>query len=535
MPARLAIAQINPTVGDLVGNCGLITEWAAKAHKLGGQVILFPQGALTGHPLESLAHNPAFQRAANQQLTKLTQTLQQQGMGGAHIVVGALGTTNQGQPTNTAAVLHQGKVQYLHASFRFQGESVPAADHQAAIFQSHGSSFGLAIGDELSPPPGAASQLANQSLDALLVLGGSPFAPNEMQRLHQAAAAQASQLQAPVAFGNLIGGQDDLVFPGGSFVMAPNNSLVSQAGQFHQELIFWHAGDLSAKPTLPMPETEAIYHAITLGLADYAKKNGFSKAIVGLSGGIDSALVAALAADALGPKNVLAVAMPSQHSSPNSLDDAADQAKRLGLGFRSVPIQDMVDQFQARLDLTGVAAENIQARVRGMVLMAISNLEGHLVLATGNKSELAVGYSTIYGDAVGGYAPIKDVLKTQVWELARWRNAFANERGEPEPIPEAVIVKPPSAELRPNQLDSDTLPDYEVLDPVLAQRLDQGASRSALLAAGHDPKVVDLALRSIDQAEWKRRQYPLGPRVSFGPLEGDRRRPITNRWQELQP
>jgi NAD+ synthase (glutamine-hydrolysing) len=275
-----------------------------------------------------------------------------------------------------------------------------------------------------------------------------------------------------------------------------------------------------------------VWNALVLGLRDYVTKNGFRSVVLGMSGGIDSAVVAALAADAIGGEHVHGVSMPSAYSSEHSRTDASDLAERIGAHFREVPIRAIVDAFMAPLQLTGLAAENIQARIRGTTLMSLSNAEGHLVLATGNKSELAVGYSTIYGDAVGGFAPIKDVPKTLVWQLAKWRNAQAEARGETLPIPPNSISKPPSAELSPGQLDSDSLPDYAVLDAILAQYVDGDRAPQEIVAAGFDAEMVQRVARMVDAAEWKRRQYPPGTKISFKAFGRDRRLPITNRWRE---
>jgi NAD+ synthase (glutamine-hydrolysing) len=275
-----------------------------------------------------------------------------------------------------------------------------------------------------------------------------------------------------------------------------------------------------------------VWQALVLGLRDYVAKNGFPSVVIALSGGIDSSVVAAIACDAVGPRNVVGVSMPSGYSSQHSRDDAADLAKRTGLDYRVEPIQPMVDVFLTNLSLSGLAVENLQARVRGVVLMALSNQEGHLVLTTGNKSELAVGYSTLYGDSVGGFNPLKDVRKTLVYRLARWRDTEALRRGEEPPIPENSIVKPPSAELRPGQLDSDSLPDYEVLDAILAGYVDGDLGREELIAAGHEPAVVDRILRMVDLAEYKRRQSAPGTKISIKAFGRDRRLPITNRFRE---
>jgi len=535
MSARVAIAQINPTVGDLGGNRRLISQAVSQASQLGGQVVLFPQGALTGYPTGHLADRSTFQRAAAQQLAELAQHLDLQGTGGAHVVVGSLGTTSAGQPVSTAAVLHQGKVIHQHSAPPWLDHAAATCDplsppsQAATTFQAHGARFGLAFGDDLAqacPVPG------EPKLDALLVLGGERFEEGGFRHRTALATTWAAKVSAPVVLANLVGGQDNLVFDGGSLVVGRDGALLCQASQFQPDLVLWDLADHSPKLALTSSDEEAIYRAITLGLVDYTRKNGFTKVILGLSGGIDSALVAVIAADALGAENVTGVAMPSAISSAHSLSDAVDLAGRVGLDLRPVPIKDLVEPFNRQLGLAGVAAENIQARVRGMVLMALSNMEGHLVLATGNKSELATGYSTIYGDAVGGFAPIKDLVKSQVWQLARWRNAEATRRGEIKPIPESSITKPPSAELRPDQRDSDSLPEYHRLDPVLRRLVQDGLSRPELLAEGLDPDAVELALRLTDRAEWKRRQYPPGPQVSGWSLDCDRRVPMTNRWQE---
>jgi NAD+ synthase (glutamine-hydrolysing) len=363
----------------------------------------------------------------------------------------------------------------------------------------------------------------------------------------------------------MVGGQDELVFDGDSMIVSSSGELLARTGQFTEELLV-HDLDLPlANDDAPAPEhgdgmrishttidaalspreeTKAggiadriedeaeIWSALVLGLRDYVDKNRFPSVIFGLSGGIDSAVVAAIAVDALGPERVVGVSLPSGFSSGHSKDDAADLAKRTGLDYRTEPIQAMVDAFLANMSLSGLAVENLQARVRGVILMALSNQEGHLVLTTGNKSELAVGYSTLYGDSVGGYAPLKDVPKTSVWELSRWRNADAEARGETPPIPESSITKPPSAELRPGQLDTDSLPDYALLDDVLDDYVEQDRGSSELLAAGFARDLVEQVLRLTDVAEYKRRQYPPGPKISYKAFGRDRRLPITNRWRE---
>ena len=357
----------------------------------------------------------------------------------------------------------------------------------------------------------------------------------------------------------MVGGQDELVFDGDSLVVATDGTVLTRAGQFTEELVVVDldlpaaeqsrsvdavvsSGSAGVEPIVGpviaprfadrLSDDAEVYAAITLALRDYVRKNGFRSVTIALSGGIDSALVAALACDAVGAENVHCVSLPSAYSSQHSRDDAADLARRTGCGFRTVEIAPMVDAFLGQLGLTGLAEENLQARVRGTTMMGISNAEGHLVLATGNKSELAVGYSTIYGDAVGGFAPIKDVSKTLVWRLSRWRNAEAERLGQPAPIPVSSIEKPPSAELRPGQLDTDSLPDYAVLDAVLDDYVEQDRGADHLVGTGFDRELVERILQLTDAAEYKRRQYPPGPKISFKAFGRDRRLPITNRWRE---
>jgi len=390
--------------------------------------------------------------------------------------------------------------------------------------------------------------------------------------LHRAAEAGAA-----LAYVNMVGGQDELVFDGDSIVVDCAGAVIARGPQFEQALVVVDlelpAADLtagdgdtpvdagdgttmtirrvtlsvdagSAAPSTVGPAADIralwprlgdlaeVYGALVLGVRDYVVKNGFSSVIVALSGGIDSALTATIATDAIGADRVHVVLMPSKYSSSHSVGDAEDLVKRQGVQARTVPIAPMVSAFDDELHLAGLAEENLQARVRGITLMALSNAEGHLVLTTGNKSELATGYSTLYGDSAGGFAPIKDVPKTLVWELAKWRNRQAEQAGADQPIPENSITKPPSAELRPGQLDSDSLPDYSVLDAILDDYVEKDLGAAELLEAGHDPELVQRVIGLVDRAEYKRRQYPPGPKISAKNFGRDRRLPITNRWRE---
>ena len=380
------------------------------------------------------------------------------------------------------------------------------------------------------------SVMDDAGVDVLLVLNGSPYEEGKGHVRSELAARRAREVGAPVVYVNMVGGQDDLVFDGGSFVVGEDGTPLAGAPQFVENLLVWDLPD-EGEPAVPgvlaapMDPDAEVYSALVLGLSGYVTKNGFRSVVLGLSGGIDSALVAAIAADAVGGENVVGVSMPSSYSSDHSRDDAADAARRLGADYRVQPIAAMVAGFDD-LHLDGVAAENLQARMRGVTLMALSNAEGPLVLATGNKTELAVGYSTIYGDAVGGFAPIKDVDKSRVWALSRWRNQVALDAGLVPPIPESSITKPPSAELRPGQLDTDSLPPYHLLDEVLDAYVEHAEGREELLARGFDPEVVDKVLALVDRAEWKRRQYPVGTKVTALAFGRDRRLPITSRWRE---
>jgi NAD+ synthase (glutamine-hydrolysing) len=387
----------------------------------------------------------------------------------------------------------------------------------------------------------------------LVVPNGSPFERNKDDVRLALVQKRAKEIAAPVAYVNMTGGQDDLVFDGDSIVVSKDGSVLARTPQFDDQLIVVdiECATGSSRPDVVISEeptsltdsaapavatrlsNEAeMWQALVMGLRDYVGKNGFRSVVLGLSGGIDSALVAAIAIDALGAKRVNGVAMPSKYSSGHSVEDAQALADATGIHFRITPIAPMVDAFMDNLVLKGLAEENLQARVRGTTLMGISNQEGHLVLATGNKSELAVGYSTLYGDAVGGFAPIKDIYKTDVWTLARYRNALALERGEVPPIPESSITKEPSAELRPDQKDSDSLPDYPLLDQVLRAYVDEDHGYEVLLAQGFDAELVRRVISLVDKAEYKRRQYPPGTKVSARAFGKDRRLPMTSRWNE---
>ncbi|WP_062464044.1 NAD+ synthase [Demequina soli] len=541
---RIALAQINTCVGDIAGNAALILDRCRAAHALGAHVVVFPEMTTTGYPIEDLALRSSFQRAAAAAVDEIAAGLAAEGLGALTVVLGTLGVSRTGRPFNQAVVISGGEVvarynkHHLPNYGVFDERRIFAAGEDPCVVSVASSPVGIAICEDIWQDGGTVAQLADKGLRVLLVLNGSPFEEGKGHTRVELAARRAREVGAPVAYVNLWGGQDDLVFDGHSFIVSAAGEVVASAPGFTDAMIVWDVpatGD-DAPPSGIAPresDDEQAYWACVTGLRDYVLKNRFRSVILGLSGGIDSALTAAIAADAIGGSNVVGVSMPSEFSSDHSKDDAADLATRIGADYRVEPIGRLVDAFQDQLALTGVAEENLQARLRGVILMGISNREGHLVIAPGNKSELATGYATIYdAGSIGGFAPLKDLDKTRVWQLARWRNAYAVSRGEVEPIPVSSIEKPPSAELRPGQVDQDSLPPYELLDEVLDAYVEHAEGRAELLARGFDPAVVDRVVGLVDRAEWKRRQYPPGPKVTALAFGRDRRLPITNRWVE---
>lgn len=539
---RFAGAQVNTTVGDLRGNVELILASCHEAAASGAQLVAFPEMAITGYPVEDLALRPSFQAAAISATEELAAQLGRDGLGHLAVVVGSLATSADGRPQNVAAVLRSGVVERTYAKHRlpnygvFDERRLFEPGVEPCVIEVDGVVVSIAICEDLWEPDSPPQLAAAAGADVLLVINASPF---EQGKHHQRLAlcqTRADQTAATVMYVAAVGGQDELVFDGGSMVVRPGGSIAVSSPRFVNHLLFCDLSDGGfAEQGAVAPDLDEhaeVYQALVVGLRDYVTKNGVGSVVLGLSGGIDSALVAAIACDALGSANVFGIAMPSKYSSSHSVEDAHDSAERTGLSIRQVPIAPVFDAYQELLHLTGLAEENLQARIRGTTLMAVSNAEGHLVLATGNKSELAVGYSTIYGDAVGGFAPIKDVPKTLVWALSRWRNEQAELTGETPPIPPRSIDKEPSAELRPDQLDSDSLPDYAELDAVVAHYVEGGVSASELVAAGFNPQVARRIIQLTDAAEYKRRQYPPGTKITRLAFGRDRRMPITNRWSE---
>lgn len=567
---RIALGQINPTVGDLEANAAAIAEVAGQAHEAGADLLILPEMALTGYPVEDLCLRPSFQRASRAAVADLADRIARDGHGELACLVGYLDHSDEqephvgrprGGPVNSAALVHDGRVlarydkHFLPNYGVFDEARYFVPGKAPLMFDLQGVRVCVAICEDLWRDGGPVIWARDAGASLIAVLNASPYERNKDDLRLRLCQDKARISAAAIAYTNMTGGQDELVFDGDSLVVDSSGTLLDRACQFGTEVLIVDVdlpaasdvaaiaiartkGDRGHRPAAPrhlparMDDHEEVYSALRMGLADYVDKNGFRSVLLGLSGGIDSAFVAALAVDALGADRVFGISMPSRYSSDHSIHDAHELAERTGLTIRDVPIGPMFDAFQASLSLSGLAEENLQARIRGMILMSVSNAEGHLVLATGNKSELSVGYSTIYGDAVGGFAPIKDVPKTLVWELARWRNEKARRDGETEPIPPRSISKEPSAELRPGQLDTDSLPDYAKLDALLEAYVGEDTGAKELTEAGFDAPLVERVLRMTDAAEYKRRQYPPGTKIGARAFGRDRRLPITNRWRE---
>jgi NAD+ synthase (glutamine-hydrolysing) len=602
---RIALAQVNATVGDLDGNAELIVAWTRRAAERGARVVVFPEMMLTGYPVEDLALRASFVEASSAMLHAVAARLGAEGLGGIAVVTGYLDRRTDltartglpaGAPQDAAALIHGGRVVITSAKhhlpnygvfdeFRYfvPGDTlpvfrVPTADGQSA-------EVAIAICEDLWQDGGPVSVCRRSGAGLLVVPNASPYERGKDDVRLDLVVRRAREAGSALAYANMVGGQDELVFDGDSILVSADGTLLARGPQFTEALIVADldlpaappsevpgdqpvdaedgtvitiervtlpdAGDMPAdrprdaerpqdaeRPFWPrLSDPAEVYAALVTGVRDYVRKNGFRSAILALSGGIDSALTATIAVDAIGADNVHVVLMPSRYSSEHSVSDAEDLVKRQGVHAVTIPIAAIVQAFAEELapagfPAAGLPAENLQARVRGVVLMGLSNAEGHLVLTTGNKSELATGYSTLYGDSAGGFGPIKDVPKTMVWELARWRNAEAARLGMTPPIPENSITKPPSAELAPGQFDTDSLPPYEVLDALLDDYVEKDMGSAELIAAGHDPALVERVIRLVDGSEYKRRQYPPGPKISQKNFGRDRRLPITNRWRE---
>jgi len=566
---------MNSTVGDLAGNTARILELLGEARARGADVVAFPELAITGYPPEDLVLKPSFVRENRERLDEIVEATR-----GITAIVGFVDV--EADIFNAAAVAHDGALAAVHHKMFlpnygvFDENRYFEAGRSCPVVDLNGTVLGVNICEDIWYPGGPTAAQAYADAEVIVNINASPYHAGKRHLRHQMLYTRAVDHLVVVAYVNMVGGQDELVFDGNSLVFDQNGNVLAEGSQFREELIFVDVdvesvfrqrlhdprrrkvlahsahGELrvvrtalaplarnGAKPPLEpsepalFDETGEVYEALVLGVRDYTNKNGFRSVLIGLSGGIDSSLTAAVAVDALGPDRVVGVSMPSRYSSEGSRTDAEDLAERLGIRLLSVPIE---EAFGASLSMlsdalagttSGVAEENLQARVRGNILMTLSNKFGHLVLTTGNKSEMATGYSTLYGDMAGGFAVIKDVPKMLVYELARYRNG----RDGLPVIPESVLTKAPSAELRPDQRDEDSLPPYRVLDAILELYVEQDRGYDEIVARGFDPETVKKIIGLVDRSEYKRRQAPPGIKVTTRAFGRDRRLPITNRYR----
>jgi NAD+ synthase (glutamine-hydrolysing) len=543
---RLAMAQTNPIVGDISGNLDQTLAAIDEALANGANLIVFGEMNLAGYPIEDLSARESFLSAIEGSLANLISALSGQKYSSLAVVVGhpskAAVANGWSIAHNSASVIIGGKLTGTYAKHHLPNYSVFdefrnfVPGNQLLSFDFEGLRFSTVICEDIWQQGGPVGQLSEAGTDVALILNGSPFEVSKTDTRLVLVQEIAKQHGCAAAYVNLVGGQDDLVFDGNSFFVTSTGEVIARAPQFEHSITYVDLESAASATALTDAASQrnqlaAIWGALVLGLQDYVEKNGFKSVVLGLSGGIDSAVCAAIAADALGADRVFGVSMPSKYSSDHSKGDAEELAERLGCHYRTETIEEMVNAFESQLHLDGLASENLQARMRGVILMALSNAEGHLTLTTGNKTELAVGYSTIYGDSVGGFAPIKDVEKTLVWKLAEWRNAEALSLGLTPPIPENSISKPPSAELRPDQVDQDSLPEYDVLDALLDAYVERRLGRDEVVAEGFDSTTVDRIIGLVDRAEWKRRQGAIGPKITGMAFGRDRRLPITNKFR----
>ena len=548
MPMRVAGGQLNLTVGDLAGNEARIAEVMAWAEAESADLLLLPELAINGYPPEDLVLRRDFVRMGIEARDRLAER-----SGAMAVVVGFVDFADpvvRGAPdaqersvANAAAILQHGRVVGVYHKVLLPNYGVFDEDRYfskgtapGATWDLNGVSVGVSICEDIWVADGPPAQQAASGAQILLNINASPFHRGKAADRERMIIERAQAGSTPVVYLNLVGGQDELVFDGASLAVSADGSVIHRSPQFDEDLFVVDVplaaespGGASLTPLLD--PIEEVYRALTTGLGDYVRKNGFERVVIGLSGGIDSALTAVIAADALGPQAVWGVAMPSRFSSQHSVDDAVELASNLGIRIDQVPVDEVYASFLRTLEplftetTFGVAEENLQARTRGAILMAISNKHGPMVVATGNKSEMAAGYATLYGDMVGGYAVLKDVFKTLVYDLARWRNK------DGEVIPQNSIDKAPSAELRPDQKDSDTLPPYEVLDAILERYIEDDWSVGDIIGEGYDPSLVTRVCRMVDRNEYKRRQAAPGVKITTKAFGKDRRLPITNGYQ----
>ncbi|MDH4117838.1 MAG: NAD+ synthase [Acidimicrobiia bacterium] len=548
MPLRVAGAQIDLVVGDLGGNEAKILEameWAADA---GAAVLLLPELAVTGYPPEDLVLRPGFVDDNREVVRRLARQ-----SGRVTTVVGFVdhaGNNHRGsgdaidrRVANAVAILQGGEIVGTYHKVLLPNYGVFDEDRYFSegqtpdrIWHVAGIPVGVSICEDIWLPDGPPHLQARAGAKVLLNVNGSPFHRGKANEREEMLVARTRSAGTPLVYLNLVGGQDELVFDGASTVIAADGTVIHRSPQFTEDRFVVDVPladeSVEVRSVTPFLDPEAeVYQALTTGVRDYVRKNGFTKVVIGLSGGIDSALTAAVAADALGPENVRGISMPTRFSSEGSVEDSRDLAENLGIAFDVVPIEGVFGAYLETLGPLfegtefGVAEENIQARIRGALLMAVSNKFGPMLLTTGNKSEMAAGYATLYGDMAGGYSALKDVFKTTVYALARWRNR------DGEVIPWATIDKPPSAELRPNQLDSDSLPPYDLLDAILERYIEDDMVEDEIIAEGFDEALVRRIAALVDRNEYKRRQSAPGVKVTSKAFGRDRRLPITNGYR----
>jgi NAD+ synthase (glutamine-hydrolysing) len=555
---NIALAQINPVVGDIDGNTDRIIEAIDAARRDGAQVVALPELAITGYPPDDLVFKRPFLEANVAAVKKIARA-----SGDVLSVVGYV-EPGHNRLYNAAAICHGGEVAAVYRKHRLPNYGVfderryfePGRGH--ILIETPDGVIGVCVCEDIWSPHGPAISQGDAGAQVVININASPFQKGKLKERQEMLGARARRAEATIAYINTVGGQDEVVFDGGSLVVDSEGRTIARYPQFeeHVEVIAVPLGETrtishpavkrvqlnlraksieGAKPALSpeLSTEEEIYRALTLGLRDYVRKNRFKNVVVGLSGGIDSALTATIAADAIGPDAVLGITMPSMYSSGGSVDDSKALAANLGIELREIHIAETLRAYEAAMtgafgkEEPGLAEENLQARIRGNLLMAVSNRYGHLVLATGNKSEMACGYATLYGDMAGGFALLKDVFKTEVYALAKWRNTVS------DAIPQNTLTKPPSAELRPDQKDSDSLPQYDMLDPILEAYIEDMADPTEIIAQGYDEETVRKVITLVDKAEYKRRQAPPGPKVTVKAFGRDRRLPITNAWRDL--
>lgn len=535
-PLIVSIAQSNYLLGDIQGNCKKIVSEAKLAFESGSHLLVTPELSITGYPPEDLLFREAFIQSVNQNIELLCQDLKQ--FQDIHVIVGHPFQENK-KLQNCVSVICNGEVvaryakQFLPNSEVFDEVRYFTPGNKSCVFDVKGTKVGVIICEDVWHQ-GPSQQAKQDGAELLIIPNASPFHMEKTQLRQDIVRKQITDIQIPVIYANLVGGQDELVFDGGSFAMNTNGEVVDQASQFNEELRFIQFADsqlVTGQISVTSSNEKQIYDALVLGVKDYLGKNGFPGAIIGLSGGVDSALVLAIAVDALGPEKVRAVMMPSKYTADISWIDARDMANRLGVKYDEIPISPMYDAFENSLstEFKGLSPdateENIQARIRGTLLMALSNKSGRIVLTTGNKSEMAVGYCTLYGDMAGGFAVIKDVVKTLVYRLCEYRNSIS------PVIPERIITRPPSAELRPDQKDQDSLPPYEILDAILERYMENDVPIENLIKEGFAQEDVEKVTRLIKINEYKRRQSPIGVRITRRAFGRDWRYPITSKFR----